>query len=145
MKPQVIPFRTHHMRRVKPDCAAELVAAAYVGEKSGHCWTVCLLGDPIGCCGIAVQGPQAQVWGNFAPLLKTFPVWLFKFAKARLKETAGEEPQLKTYYSLAEAEDAAAQRFLEHLGFRRDNPAASAEISAELHRAMHFYQREVRC
>lgn len=118
MNVQVIPFRARHVPIIKPDVSEFEMARAYRDEKIAYAKTVCLLGDPMGCGGITpFEDGSAEAWALFSPLSKCFGKAMFKACKQGILE-AERELNPTVLFARADLEDEAAQRFLQHLGYK---------------------------
>lgn len=126
MKLLEIPFRARHVPLVKPDADAEMMRMALLAERESDAYTLCLLGDPVACGGIWVQGESAQIWGLFSPLAKRFPKQLFSCVKRRLDRVAQTATFSRYYATMPTTEESA--RFLAHLGFRRGEELYIREV-----------------
>ena len=115
---QVIPFRARHVPLIKPGVTEFEMARAERDEKIAHARTVCLLGDPIGAGGITpFEDGSAEAWAIFSPLSKHYAKAMFQACKQGIVEAEAElNPHV--LFARADLEDEAAQRFLEHLGYK---------------------------
>ena len=129
MELQIIPFRARHVSVIAPNVSEEMMILAECAERTGRGYTGCLLGDPVGCAGVAIQrAGMGECWALFSPIIKTMPLSLFRAVKKGLDEIILES-RLTTLYAVVEPTDKSAARFMEHLGFEMKK---------------HLYYREVR-
>lgn len=120
MRLQLIPFRARHVPLILPEVPPEIMERALAAEKYGDGFTACLYGDPIGAAGLSMHDDNVgELWAMFSPLIKTMPVSLYKLSKQKLADVIVKHKP-KEIWARACPEDEAAQRFLEHLGFRME-------------------------
>lgn len=104
---------------------------AIEAENRDSAFTVCLLGDPIGCGGVTMYGEKGEMWGLFSPLIKAMPVALFRATRDCLNRII-EERKPKELFSCADLKNEKSQRFLRHLGFKKlDTPPAALVVENE--------------
>lgn len=117
MKLQIIPFRARHLPHIRPDVNPEMQDLAWVAQEAGNAFTACLLGEYIGAAGVIVRESNlAEAWAVFSPTIKTFKRDLYVAVKHGLQEII-DENKVKKVTALIDPADAAAKRFIEHLGF----------------------------
>lgn len=112
----MIPFRARHVPLINPGVEDWQMGLYLAAERSGRGYTACLLGDPIGCAGVWIDGKEGRVFAEFSPLIKAMPVQLYKAVKKGLAEII-EETRPECFYTLVDPKDPAAVRFMTHLGF----------------------------
>ena len=95
-----------------------MLELAKVAELNGVGWTACILGEPIGCAGMAVRSPYfGEPWAIFSPILKDcFAKTLYKLTKRYLEEALAKIAPLPAV-SIIDKDNTAGRRFVEHLGF----------------------------
>lgn len=123
MQLQIIPFKARHVQVIKPDASVEMLNLAKIAEAKGYAFTGCLMGDPIGAAGIAIQHPGVgEAWTLFSPLLKAqFRVTLLRMVRKLINDVT-EEAQLRDIYCYVLPDDLKAQEFVEELQVNGDHP-----------------------
>ena len=123
MQLQVIPFRARHIPEIRPDVDESMKRLAAIAEDRGWAWTACLLGTPVGAAGVAIEPApkgerpeRGEAWALFSPVVKTMPISLYKAVSKGLAEVKAET-RVKYIAAIVEPGDAAAGRFMRHLGF----------------------------
>lgn len=118
MSIQVIPFRAHHCRTIKPDVSDAFYVRAVANERVAFAKTVCLYGEPIGAGGITMHDTIGETWSLFSPFIKFYPIALFKACKAGIAgAVATFSPEV--ILSFIHKDDLVAQRFIERLGYQQ--------------------------
>ena len=118
LKFQIIPFRARHLSLIAPIVSPEMLELGRSAEQTGRGFTACLLGNPIGAAGVAIQRPGlGEAWALFSPLIRSRKLELYRAVASGLKEII-QETRIKKIYAVIQPNDEAAVRFIEHLGFK---------------------------
>lgn len=134
MELQVIQFRAAHIPIINPNASTELLDAALLMEMESNedesttptvvcrAATLCLGSVPIACAGVRIVSHRVgEAWAIFSPLSKRFPVGLFKAVSSGLEKIIADlRSEMDRLIALVDPKDEAAQRFMEHLGFPKE-------------------------
>lgn len=113
----MIPFRARHALIIKPFMNLRLQHLCITAQDKSRAWTGCMLGDPIGAAGIKLGDDHAgEAWALFSPLIKRYPLFLFRELKTRIERVVAEE-KLTRVWSVVDEDDPAAIRLIGRLGF----------------------------
>lgn len=115
---QIIPFYARHVRLIRPDAPDDLVLIGQFVERSGHGFTACVLGDPVGAAGLYLhECSVAEAWMIISPFLKQrFAKTMYKLVKNGLEEKI-KQTGVKRVIAYVDPDDETAIRFIKHLGF----------------------------
>lgn len=122
MELKLIEFRAAHISIINPNASMELLDAALLAEMKSTATTMCMGSVPIACAGVRIVSHRVgEAWAMFSPLSKRFPVGLFKAVSRGLEKIIAEHrSEMDRLIALVDTKDDAAQRFMEHLGFPKE-------------------------